>query len=129
MRRYSSIVIIFIGLFVAMACDESSIPPDPAAAGNEYFPVGSDRFFIYDVEEVNYLLGGDIASTTYQLKEEWQFSFISDNDSVYVIYQYTRPSDMDVWQPASTLQVRKSDFNIALTEGNTPYVKLAFPVA
>lgn len=84
---------------------------------------------IYDVQEVNYAQGQQRQTTTYQMEVQIADSFPATNERItYVIYRSKRSDASQPWQAVDTWSARKDNEGVVIMEGNTPFVKLAFPV-
>ena len=57
-------------LVVLLGCSESELLPEDDFFGYEYFPVASGQYRLFEVQETNYLLSGEVVTEVYQLKEE-----------------------------------------------------------
>ncbi|HEX8037884.1 MAG TPA: hypothetical protein VF490_01980 [Chryseosolibacter sp.] len=103
--------------------------PRPLASGTEYFPLAKGQYQIYSVQEVHYLSGSEPRTLNYELMTVVADSFPSpDGQYIYVIHRSTRENDSMAWQALDTWSVRKEDSRVTVSEGNTPFVKMIFPV-
>lgn len=114
-------------LALLAACEADK--PQPVDAGSNYFPLKAGVYQIYDVQEVNYAPNVEAQVTTYQLKMQVADSFATASGGItYVIYRSTRDEESGEWHELDTWSARKDDEGVVVMEGNTPFVKLAFPV-
>lgn len=114
-------------LAVLPGCEsDDAIPPD---AGARYFPIGRGVYQIYTVEEVHYAGAASPLKLTYELLTEVVDSFPSAGGTyTYVIHRSKRVMNSEDWQLLDTWSVRRDGNSIILSEGNTAYVKLRFPL-
>ena len=96
--------------------------------GGAYFPLQRGTFHVYDVKEVRYNGSGQPLESRYQLLTEVTDSFPSEGGYRYVIHRSMRQTEAETWQALDTWSVRKDDHQVVVTEGNTPYVKIRFPL-
>ena len=97
--------------------------------GDAYFPLQQGVFQVYSVEEVRYSASGDPTESNYELMAVVADSFpASDGVYIYVIHPSTRDNDASEWQPLDTWSVRRNKSEIVVSEGNTSYVKIKFPL-
>lgn len=119
---------IIIALISLVACTESTVDPIDVQRGEEFFPLKIGLYFEYQVEQLEYLISGDAVAEDYFLREEVTESFTSGIDSVFVMRRFTRASVDDSWEPFNTWQIRKSSQNVTVSEENTPFIKIVFPI-
>ncbi|QSE96394.1 hypothetical protein [Fulvivirga lutea] len=100
----------------------------PLATGDQFVPWEVGLFHEYEIGELRYTNDILVLDTTFYLREEVVESLINAQDSVYVIYQYTRANLADDWSYFDTWQARINNQQLIVTEGNTPFVKLTFPI-
>jgi hypothetical protein len=95
-----------------------------------YFPLQTGFFQIYDVEENIYSEINDDQFLVYELKMEVIDSFLNlGGDYTFVIHRSTRPSQSDEWEFLDTWSAHVNDGKAVLSEGNTAYIRLAFPIS
>lgn len=109
-----------------MSCDSD----EPSRRSDlNYFPLQVGLYHIYDVSEIKYVLGNP-ESATYQLRTVVADSFLNaDEIYEYVIYRSKRLTDNDDWESLDTWTATKSPREAVVSEGNTPYVVLTFPLS
>lgn len=120
--------LVFLLLGVGFGgCKDSQ--PLPREMGTAYFPLKKGLYHIYAVEEVRYTRGSAPRSLRYEIKTEVADSFPSDTGELtYVIYRSRREDDSQPWEPLDTWSARRNDMRVIVSEGNTPFVRLTFPV-
>jgi hypothetical protein len=107
-------------------CDADK--PQPIDSGSDYFPLRTGAYRIYRVQEVHYI-NGDPQTLQYELMTQVVDSFPSNGQELtYVIYRSKRAGESDPWEALDTWSARKDNMRAVVFEGNTPFVKLAFPV-
>jgi hypothetical protein len=123
---------IILGFAVLFAC----VPEDPFIVqdyGHDYFPLRVGMYSIFDVESIVYsqFNSSDEPETArYQLQTEVVDSFNNTAGTItYVIHRSTRPNSTAGWEFLDTWSWRIEGEMAVVQEGNTPVVKLAFPLA
>jgi hypothetical protein len=114
---------------ILLACggDEVEKPTD---TGTDYFPLQVGVYQIYRVHEIKYSEVTVPDTSDYQLLTEVVDSFPNTTgDYTYVIYRSSRKDENAAWQFIETWSARKNNDQVVEIEGNTPYVKLQFPLA
>jgi hypothetical protein len=113
-------------VWLAMSCDSDN----PTRTNDlRYFPLQKGLYHIYDVSETNYVLGA-AESAEYQLKTVVTDSFLNaDENYTYVIHRSKRQTDADEWESLDTWTASRSSREVIVSEGNTPYVVLTFPLS
>jgi hypothetical protein len=122
---------IFILLCCATAlfsCSSSEIEPDDSLLGYDFFPLEKGQYQIFDIQQTSYLATGEIVNDNYELLEEIVDSFITAQDSTYVIYRFRRNSSGDDWTFINTWQARRTIYQAISIEENVPFVKISFPL-
>lgn len=116
---------MFLTLFAACDGDER-LDLDAATA---YFPLQTGMFQIYNVQEVQYSASQDPTELDYELMAEVVDSFPGAEGNVtFVIHRSVRNGVADKWMPLDTWSVRKDRNGVIVSEGNTPFVKIRFPL-
>jgi hypothetical protein len=110
------------------ACQSSDVAPTSDLLGYDFYPISKGIYNIYQVNETRYLISGEIEIIDYQIKEEIIDSFLSAEDSTYIINRYSRNVEIEDWESLNTWQIKKNDYQIVVFEENTPFVKLSFPI-
>jgi len=114
-------------LTLLSACgDEKVVTPGP---GDAYFPLEKGIFQVYTVKEVLYSVAENPVQLNYELQCEVVDSFPSGNgEYTYVVHRSIRPGEGDEWEMLDTWSVRKNQREIVVSEGNTAFVKIRFPL-
>jgi hypothetical protein len=116
---------MFLMLFAACEGDERV----DLNTGSAYFPLQTGAFQVYRVEETHYSASEDPLETSYELMAEVVDSFPSGEEQVtFVIHRSVRANDSEDWGAFDTWSVRKDRNGVVVSEGNTPYVKMKFPL-
>ncbi len=101
----------------------------PRIADQSYFPLQKGMFHLYDVTETVYTLGNP-TTYTYELKTIVSDSFLNGQQNfTYVINRFRRSNENETWQPLDTWHTYKTEREVVVSEGNTPFVVLTFPLA
>jgi hypothetical protein len=122
----------FLRYFIAFAlfntaCDNGD--PKPVDSGQEYFPLITGNYYVYDVVEIVYSEVAPTKNLVYQLKVEVSDSFPNgEGDHTYVLSRSTRNNETDAWKDLDTWSVRSNDREVILNEGNVSFVRIAFPL-
>jgi hypothetical protein len=94
-----------------------------------YFPLQTGFYQIYDVIENNYSEINDDEFLTYELKMEVIDSFPNlGGGFTYVIHRSKRATVNDPWQFYDTWSAQSDEQQAIMSEGNTPYIRLSFPL-
>jgi hypothetical protein len=97
---------------------------------DEYMPLETGRYIIYDVEEKHYSLSTAPILLTYQLKEKIGASYTDvTGQPAYRLLRYRRMSDKQLWQTDSVWSARKVNNEIIRTENGRDFVQLLVPVS
>jgi len=98
-------------------------------SGTEYFPLKKGLYHLYAVNEVRYTPGADPEELNYELMTEVVDSFPSASTQfTYVVHRSRRPAAGSPWELLDTWSVRKGNSEVIVSEGNTAFVKVKFPV-
>lgn len=94
----------------------------------EYFPLQVGYYQIYSVEETEYESIGQSSFSAYELKIEIVDSFTDlAGGPIYAIHRSKRADENSPWEFVDTWSARVNDLQAVMSEGNTSYVKIAFP--
>jgi len=94
-----------------------------------YFPLQKGIYHVYTVHEIRYHSAGEPVVLNYELMSEVVDSFPSANGQyTYVIHRYRRAEESGLWEPLDTWSARVDQKEVIVSEGNTPFVKIMFPV-
>lgn len=119
--------ILFLFILILASCNDGA-EEIGSIDGMSFFPLEIGQKSIYQVSEKIYSIDGDVSTMSYQLQEEIVDSFLSAQDSTYVIYRYTREDQNDDWEFLETWQARRNNVQAIIIEGNTPFLKMTFPI-
>lgn len=123
MKNFKALLLL---LAVVIGCDHDETM-DVKEPG-DYFPHQLGIYQIYQVHEKNYSSGGAVQENIYELMAEVTDSFPSVNGLyTYVVHRSKRSTPDEPWVSLDTWSVRPSGSEFVVTEGNTPYIKLALP--
>ena len=127
MRHFLKYLIGIVAV-LAISCD-SSEETDLIDVGKDYFPLTKGLYQIYDIYEINYVLG--IPETLeYELKTQIIDSFrTADGGYKYVIHRSKRDSENDDWTYLDTWSAQENNHEAVMNEENTSFLKIIFPVA
>ncbi|CAN5160659.1 hypothetical protein BH23BAC1_BH23BAC1_27920 [soil metagenome] len=121
-----SIIVLFI--FTCLSCNTETSEPDDTRLGFVFFPLETGLYRVYQVEQTDYRLTGEIDISRYLLKEAVVDSFRNEmNEYTYILYRYTRSPEDTKWEIDSAWTAKKSPRQAIVTENNIPFVKLSFP--
>jgi hypothetical protein len=116
---------MFLAFFAGCEGEESTIPD----AGTAYFPLEKGLYQIYTVNEIRYSSSPDPEVLNYEVLTEVADSFPSaQGQYVYVIQRKRRTAETDPWESMDTWSARKDKSEVIVSEGNTPFVKVKFPL-
>ncbi len=121
-------IFISVCLFLLWGCS-SSLPENPdGRLGTSFFPLKTGFYQLYEIEQREYKLNGEVVDSVYQMKHLVVDSFQNQNgDYTFFIHRYLKVQEE--WAFLSTWSAIKRPVNVLLYEESTPYVKLAFPFA
>ncbi len=105
------------------------IEPDLNDFGLQYYPTSLGDYRIYYTKTIRHNLDGSIDTTQYLVKEVAEDSVIySDGNARILLGRYSREIAGSTWQKDSIWAVLINNSNIIMSEANTDFVKLSFPV-
>ncbi|GAB3813734.1 hypothetical protein [Pontibacter rugosus] len=113
---------------VITACEETFVEPDPKAMGYDYYPLEIGDYRVYNVTDIKFRSNvGD--TSRFQIRELVDTSFYDQSNTLnYKIVRAVRADDTKPWVEDSVMTVLKSNGSVLLTQNNTTFVKLVFPV-
>ncbi len=116
--------------FSVISCGENEIEtPDETIFGYEYFPLALGYEWIYSVDSVLIIQGGDnnIISSSF-IKEEL-IEVIEDSEfkKEYKLQRSYRKDSLSQWQIKNIWITQRDDGRAIRSEGNISFVKLVFP--
>ena len=118
---------ILLLLLMLLGCQSREILPK--GTGTEYFPLKTGGYWVYDVVETVITQLGGQTNKTYELKIQLTDSIGIDGQSSYVMVRSRRDNPSQPWISVDTWSARRDQFQAIVQEGNTPFIKLAFPLA
>lgn len=120
------LLVVFAGF--AAGCEDKYKDPDPQAMGYGYYPLVIGDYRIYNVTDIRFK--NDVGDTArFQLQERIDTSFYDQTNTLnYKVVRSVRPDENSPWVDDSVLVLTKSETSLLLTQDNTKYVKLVFPV-
>jgi hypothetical protein len=123
--RYFQLLPFCFVLFLTGACNSGD---DPITSDDQYFPLQTGMYQIYDVDEIRYELG--IAETLhYELKTVVADSFKNAAGTyTYVINRSKKDVGQTQWETLETWSAYSGKREVVVSEGNTPFVVLTFPL-
>ncbi len=121
-----SIKFLVFGLVLLIGCDENPVVVEDDSV---YFPLEVGSYQIYQVDQTLYSELDPPDITSYQLKIETVDSFKTiEGDYQFVMYRSKRNNENDPWVYLDTWSAKRSSIRAIMQEGNTSFVKLAFPL-
>lgn len=129
--RWIVLIFIWLSLWLFHSCESTVQNMGNTIKDRQFYPLHTGDFRIYQVREKIYSLLNNpvIDSVEYQLREVVAGSYLNEeNDSSFILKRYWRAADTATWTIDSVWTVRKTSSNVVLNQGNTPFVKLIFPV-
>ncbi len=122
--RLNYIILFFLLLLVG--CHSSDV--QPKGTGVDYFPMKVGAFWVYGMVETNITQLTGQTNELYDVKIEVADSLLLSGQITYVLQRFKRTDSSQPWAPLDTWSSRKDEFQAVLQEGNTPYIKLTFPL-
>lgn len=97
--------------------------------GSAYFPFKKGVYQVYSVNEIRYSAIAEPETLAYELMTEVVDSFPSPQGQyTYVIHRSRRSTETDPWEALDTWSARKDNSEAIVSEGNTAFVKVIFPI-
>jgi hypothetical protein len=122
-KYFLNILVVGVAV-VVLSCDSSEEKPP---VNNNYFPLKTGVYQIYDVTEIVYELS-DPDTFHYELKMVVVDSFANSNDGyTYVIHRSKKPEGESSWTYLDTWSAENDTKELVISEENIPYLKLKFP--
>lgn len=116
-------------LVAAVACDSELVEPDETRLGADFFPLEVGHYSVFQVENTDYKITGEVVESSWQEKAEVVESFVNQGGSpTYIIYYSRRNSASDSWEFSHAWTARKDGNQAVLVEENVPFLKISFPV-
>jgi hypothetical protein len=115
--------------FVIAGCADPKEEPPVAIPGQEYFPLKTGSFIIYNVDSTR-IIQNQPTEYKYQLRVTVVDSFQNAEGNItYRLQREERGNESQSWRAAGTWSAYKSVKQAVVTEGTVSYVKLAFPTS
>jgi hypothetical protein len=115
-------------LFLISACNQVDETPIEIT-GPQYFPLETGRYIVYHVDSTSIVQNVESVHT-FQLRLSVGNSFVNgEGNTAYFIQRHRRADATMPWTPAGTWTAWKSIRQAVVSEGNTSYVKLQFPLS
>jgi len=112
-----------------MGCGTEVIEPDEGIIGSNFFPLQHGAYRVYDVQQIEYIFAGDNDTSNFQMKVVVADSFQNlEGGHSYLIEQYSRFDSTEQWAIDSVWSARKNSIQAIESTGNTPVIKLVFPL-
>ncbi|CAN5121179.1 hypothetical protein BH09BAC3_BH09BAC3_29760 [soil metagenome] len=118
--------LIFIVLLLLSGCQSTDLRP--RVSGAEYFPIKVGAYWTYDVLSTTITQLGGQTTQSYEMKIQVTDSVISSGTVSYMLQRFKRDTPSQAWTSIGTWSARKDEFQAIIQEGNTPYLKLEFPL-
>jgi len=97
---------------------------------SDYFPMEVGAYFIYDVDETRYVPIVGQEDFIYQLKVSVTDSFTNAAGGItYVVQRSTKKNVENEFKYLDTWSVRIEPSQVVVSEGNTSFVRLVFPLS
>ena len=116
----------FLFLFALLACE--SHEGAPVRTGEEFVPIQVGAWWEYSMTETTISPVTGQVNTISDLRVEVLDSIPGSDETTFVLGRWTRDQGAASWTAAETWSVRQGKFRWVVQEGNTPFVKLAFPL-
>lgn len=127
--RKNWLIYLVITVFGLGACTSEEVEPDETRLGADFYPLEVGSYSIFQVENVDYKVTGEVVTSSFQLKTEVVDSFLNQTGSISYIIRYSeRLSESEDWEVSHAWTARKSSNQVVLVEENVPFVKLSFPI-
>ncbi len=124
LKRAKGSISSLILLLILSSCNETK---EISSIGYNYYPLKVGNYRIYDVEEIRYLITG-FDTSVYQLRETIIDSIPSRDQTTCLLRRDTRQDASEAWESDSLWTVTRTSNFLSITENNTSFVKLTFPV-
>jgi hypothetical protein len=124
--RFTFYLAIVIFVF---SCGENE-PVAKLAVGN-YMPlqIGFSQIYAVTVDSIGFSFDHPVTRDLFELKTTIIRSFLNaDSSKTYVMDRSMRPDENSTWKPFGRWTIRINADEMLVTEGNTSFVKLTYPV-
>lgn len=128
MNKISSLLFIAL-LIMFWACNTDEVEPDTERLGANFFPLTVGLYNIYEVENIDYKITGEVVTTNFQRKAAVVDSFKNQAGSIsYIVHYSERETASDPWEFLTAWTARKDGNQAVLVEENVPFIKISFPI-
>ncbi|MCE3226521.1 MAG: hypothetical protein K0S32_1072 [Bacteroidetes bacterium] len=130
------LLLILFPVLIVLSCTKKKVPENESLLGLDYYPTNQGKYVIYDVDSTVYGdLNKDTTQAKYRIKEKIADSF-TDNEGKPAIrleryvkmFNPNKPYDSIPWTMKEVWMLNADKKSIQLSEGNTRFTKLVFPV-
>ncbi|MBL6448833.1 hypothetical protein JMN32_21150 [Fulvivirga sp. 29W222] len=126
-RTFSLLLVVLLMIF--WACDTDTIEPDEERLGTTFFPLSVGSYSIYEVENIDYKITGEVITSHFQRKVAVVDSFENQAGTIsYIVHYSQRDTEADPWEFSTAWTARKDGNQVVLIEDNIPYIKISFPI-
>lgn len=131
LHKYYIFISVSALLLLVHGCKTSSLDPNPAETGIEYFPLQKGSYIVYDVMKIVYPNVGKNDTSIYQLKVRTADFFQENEETAFKIERFVRTNAQQPWpdSPDSVWTAYRNAYRAVLTENNIPFIKLSFPLS
>lgn len=98
--------------------------------GENYYPLETGRFVIFDVKKYEYTVLGTIDSSKFQIKEMVgdTISTLDKSKISYKLLRYKRSTSLETWTLDSIWEIWSNSKIIVKNENGQQFIKLSFPL-
>jgi hypothetical protein len=126
--KASSIIAILLLTFIFSCKKEKDLDVAPTSIINDFYPLKSGRYAIYNVQKSTYDANGRHDST-YQLKELFSEPWTDlENGVSYKYYRYKKKEGQTSFVFDSVWHVKFKTNALIAIENNVPFIKLRYPI-
>ncbi|MBK8621120.1 MAG: hypothetical protein IPN79_05015 [Saprospiraceae bacterium] len=125
----SKIMLLLFAVFV-FGCEKTTETIDTNILGQQYFPLKTGKYWIYESDSVILRGGGTIRDTLHgYIKEEVHSSFINGSgDTVFNVHVYFKRKLDDTFTYYNTVFISRLPNMVLRQEDNLLFTKLVFPL-
>ena len=129
-KLITSILALIITLTFFTSCEDQSIMLAPTDFGYEYYPVEVGNYWIYQMDSVTVMSGGNVKlETSSYVREEITNSFINaEGDTAHVLTISKSPTLDGSYNITDTYRLEITGSRVTRTEENLSFIKLFFPI-
>jgi hypothetical protein len=123
-----SLIFIFGVVIIGLACNKQAVEPPITLNVEDYFPLDSGMYWIYDVQKIEIDAPiGKFDTTHFELK--MLIKNYDDDIDMYEFWRYSRADSTMPWNNYDIVTVSTDQLTIQWVENNLRYVKLTNPIA